>query len=354
MKKLAVYGVGILIVLLVAIALVTWRLSQGNSTFVEPNSGSDGAEVGRIAQVCAMGEHTSVDSKVQAGLAKYLSDLHAGATVSTHDVGALVEKITSDQQGVALYKAYTDCLNQQMGIAIAKKGGRFIPSTPAQTEEQNDKTIFEKTSMLVPDTPPQRLAELLGQPISVRNLESDTQVTLYQYKYLIYLADYSRKGRRLGIAIVTRSRAPKSPKDIGQLSVTLKEVDNCYDGSVEKVGVRMSAHRLISTGLCGGAATDNYIYSSYFFYPPDNTSCELPPLDLVRDLSKKCADMAEEVPVAVAMSNDQNDLVKIRKYFTDEMDFGRTFKWASPEDEAAELAQSKANEAAEAADDKHR
>ncbi|MFM0562258.1 hypothetical protein [Paraburkholderia sediminicola] len=350
MKRVYIYAVGLALVFLVLLGLIVWQRNKVHSTFVPENANAGEADVARIAQVCAMGGHFSVDSKVQAGIAKYLSDLQGGATVSTQDVGALVEKITSDQQGVALYRAYTDCLNQQMAIVLQQRGIHITAPAGSQieNEEQIDKRVLDKVSMLMPDTPPQRLAEILGQPISIQDFAGGVQFALYQYKYYVFVAEYSRKGHRLGIGVAIQ--VPSSMGDHDLLAkTTLKDVDRCYYGENDKGGVRIDGRALITTGICGGDHASNWIYLTYFFYP-GKTTCDLFKGDAVRPkLTKECPELGTLKPLAVAMSRGTDDLVKVRRFFADELNFGHTFKWVSPEEEAAEGAKSapSASEAAE-------
>jgi hypothetical protein len=323
MRKFVPYAAIILVAIVVSLILLPtgkWIFSRGDSE-----------ELGRVMNACSMGGQFSANSNLDASVESYLSKLHAGASITTNDVGALINKITSDQSGAALYKEYTECLQQQMAIYLTERGIKIIP--PSHADDPDDRVV-KGVSMFTPETPADRIEELMGKPISVGAAEYGRHGLIlrrYQYKYGLFVADFRRNGNRVGLVIATNDPLGFGDKlPFNQISgVKLRDLSDC-DGSPQ-----IDAHFKITSGVCGGSHEANYIYSVYFFDPSfsnavsgEMSDCIGHGSDLLLD---KCQQLGELEAFAVAIAKDSSGANEAKENFLAELDFGGTFQWLSPE-----------------------
>lgn len=198
MRRFVPYVVGGLLILAVGLAIVS--LWFGNR---KPPP-SDDADIAAVAKACSVGNEKTTSSNVEASISGYLSKLHSGATVSTQDVGSIAAKIAGDSNGVAMYKDYVNCLQQQMAILLTKRGIVVAPPAGASTPDPDEQAV-QRVSMMTPDTPPGTLEDVAGKAISSGAVEDEkgVQLTRYQYKYAIFIADFRLKSQRLGLGLAT-------------------------------------------------------------------------------------------------------------------------------------------------------
>lgn len=274
-------------VLLAVISLaVLLNYFPPNKRNVEPVSNPDAAwraEVDQITKSCAMGMRASSQSEVRAGIADFLKKVYATTKVTSDEIGAVAEKITPTADGVALYKGYSDCLKQQLAIAVARRGIKIGAADQADLEARRDEEVLKGLGRLSPDTPASRLVELIGQPIEEREQEiadkdnetADTSVKFvrYNYKNDIYVTDvYDAKNRRLGLAIQVNepawrirvahlasganASAPVILADVTECGSTIGDNSNHLSSNV---------HGNIMSGQCGGSHSTDYVLTTYIF-----------------------------------------------------------------------------------------
>jgi len=211
-----------------------------------------------------MGRQTEEQANVSAKLGKYLTNLASGAKVTTSDVGALIDKITPNDQGLAFYKAYTDCLKQQAAILLNQRGVTLVPPSEADLEERKDEQLRQQISEINPSVPKARLVQLLGEPISSGSNEMTEMygltADLYQYKHMLFVTDYYKAGRRIGLVIATRDPvlgAAMFPEQIR--GVTLGEAAGICEGAV------FTTRENARTNVCPASHATDFIKKIYFF-----------------------------------------------------------------------------------------
>ena len=95
----------------------------------------------------------------------------------------------------------------------------------------------------------------------------------------------------------------------------------------------MDSRNLIKLGPCGGSHADNYTYYTYYFFIPEELNV---PSHEYWDCSKKielskCPGFAQVKPFAFTMARSPEHLDAISQDFEDELNFGGTFTWGSPD-----------------------
>lgn len=284
----------------------------------------DDADIAAIAKACAVGGETESSSSVEAGIKSYFRTLHSGAKVSTKDVGAIAAKIASNAVGVEMYQQYTNCLQQQMTNRLIQRG---IVVSPLAGDP--DDKVADRVSMITPDTPAATLEDVAGKAISSGPDKDDRAVRLtrYQYKYALFIADFWRDTKRIGLGLATNEPGRfgrfGDELDFGQIAA-VKFADTLQRCEGKPM---LDAKNVLMSGVCGGNAEYNDIYSVYFFSPrvvyddcPDYQNLDV----------SKCPKLGELQPFAVAMAKDQRAIRKVAGLFDGEINFGE-FAWLSPE-----------------------
>jgi len=317
---------------------------------------ADAAAVSQqIAQQCAMGRQTEEQANVSAKLGKYLTNLDSGAKVTTSDVGALIDKITPNDQGLAFYKAYTDCLKQQAAILLNQRGVTLVPPSEADLEERKDEQLRQQISEINPSVPKARLVQLLGEPISSGSNEMTEMygltADLYQYKHMLFVTDYYKAGRRIGLVIATRDPvlgAAMFPEQIR--GVTLGEAAGICEGAV------FTTRENARTNVCPASHATDFIKKIYFFDLVGKTGSSEDSSQACHDASlgigtmnlSNCPGIASAPALGLAMAKDTGvsdaDLLVAAKAWMDEVDFGGNFAWFSDEENKKLDAKSDAEE----------
>jgi hypothetical protein len=97
---------GAVLVLVISAAIYLNISSENKRT-------ADDEAADRILRICAGGATDKIGTGVRAGLSRYLADVHANTGTTHSTLGAVTEKITPDNAGVALYKVYQQCVREQ-------------------------------------------------------------------------------------------------------------------------------------------------------------------------------------------------------------------------------------------------
>lgn len=349
----------LLIAVAIVVGLLIYKTRAVPAAQPQNRELADAAAVAQqIAQQCAMGRQTEEQASVSAKLGQYLTGLDAGAKVTTSDVGAIIDKITPSDQGLAFYKAYTDCLKQQAAILLNQRGVTLVPPSEADLESKKDEQLRQQISEINPAVPKTRLVQLLGEPISSGSNETTDMHGLtadfYQYKHMLFVADYYKDGRRVGLVIATKDPllgAAMFPNQIR--GVSLGEAARICEG------VQFTTRGNARTNICPAAHATDYIKSVYFFdsvgqtgLTKDSRACHEAGLGIGRMDLGKCPGIASAPALGIAMAKDMTvsdaDFIAAASAWTDEMDFGGTFAWFSDEEskklDAKEAAEEKMSE----------
>ena len=301
-----------------------------------------------IAKECSIGGHHDIESKVSVILGKYLGGISSGTKVSTNDVGAIIDRITPDDLGLAFYKVYTDCLKQQSAIFLYRQGVVLTSPSQQDTEAKQDEQTRERISNINPATPSQKLVEIFGAPIASGPDEYSDKMDLdiYQYKFSAWAFDYRTGGKRVGLILATKDPADGS-------SMLFDQIQGVNIGSVYKdcKNLVATAHYNARSGICPSSHLNNYVESIYFFYGIFTTQIKQ---EVTSDKCKASAE-ADHLPdpnlcpgygsvpaLAVAFvsnpssqhSADRN-LTRVADAYLEELDFGGTIAWLSPAESAA-------------------
>jgi len=302
-----------------------------------------------------MGRQTAEQANVSATLGKYLTGLDSGTKVTTSDVGALIDKIAPNDQGLAFYKAYTDCLKQQAAILLNQRGVTLVPPSEADLEAKKDEQLRQQVSEINPSVPKTRLVQLLGEPVASGSTETSEMHGLtadfYQYKHMLFVADYYKAGRRVGLVLATRDPilgAAMFPNQIR--GVTLGEAaEGCE-------GVRFSTRENARTNVCPASHATDFIKTVYFFDLVGETGAKADPSPACHEASigvgrmdlAKCPGIASAPALGIAMAKEMGvsdaDFLTAADAWLDEVDFGGTLAWFSDEEDKQLEAKSAAEE----------
>lgn len=343
--KLYLLCAGLLILAAGAAIWLVIRAQSGTQTTTTTSStaANDAAAVANvIAQQCAMGRETVAESSVTASLAKYLSGLTSGSKVSTSDVGALVDKITPNDSGVAFYKAYTDCLKQQAAILLSQRGVQLVAPSPTDIEHAKDLQTLQSISELNPQSPKSRLLDIFGPPIASGSPPetNDPSMTpnydMYQYKHMAFAIDYTLRGRRIGLVLATKDPLQGSAMFFEQIrDATLGGAEGGACG-----GITITAHTNGLSGICTASHASNYVQSAYFFYTrllegtqvETNKSCSEYLRGSENFPAKKCPGISSAPALAIIIAEEsvpEKEFKAAIDAFASELDFGGTLRWRS-------------------------
>ncbi len=82
--------------------------------------------------MCAIGGNESSKTAFSIALAMRLKELKTQANIDADRVGAIVDKITSDGSGVAIYKQYRECLREQAVLLLRQDSTNDEPLSSQQ------------------------------------------------------------------------------------------------------------------------------------------------------------------------------------------------------------------------------
>jgi len=337
-RTLAVWiaAVFLLLACLISVTLVLIGSRRPAPPVIQDEKLLDAAQISAlISKQCALGGKTEVEGKISAELARYVSGLSSGSSVSTSDVGALIEKITPNEGGLAFYKAYTDCLKQQTAILLDQRGVSLVPPSEKDVEARQDEQMWQAVSNIGANTPVERLEQLFGAPVSdMSRWAQGFETTFYQYKTSIFVLDYRKDGERVALAISTKDPNQGSAIFFDQIrGVTLGTADRDCDG------IEMSGRMNVRSGVCPSSNASNNVKSVFYFLaitlsdgPRDNALCRKALNDQKKvDYIKLCPDLAESPAIAVLIADedrtDDNSFRQAAAAFFDELDFGGSFSW---------------------------
>ncbi len=117
------------VVLAAAIGLLFFYHPRPPLPVIPPDQDSDERRAQSIARVCAGGSAVVNESAVGAELTTAVKKAKAGATVTSQDVGAIIQKIAPDQTGLAFYQAYTKCIADNLAKVQAQAPQSKAPDT---------------------------------------------------------------------------------------------------------------------------------------------------------------------------------------------------------------------------------
>lgn len=324
-------AIGIVCATAVAVGLLVWHSHRTTPPI------SDAAALAReISSQCSLGINRTDQSEIEAKLEKYFTGLHSGAKVSTSEFGALIDNITPNDQGLSIYRAYTDCLKQQTAALLAKNGIPISPLTSSDISDRRDREVLDEISEIGPQTPKDRLVEIYGSPIASGKdaYSGDYDVDLYQYKHSEYAADYTKDGERVGIALAKSSGESKFSVPAQLKDITLSSILWC-DGDM-----LVSGHSgFVRSGFCPPSHASNYIANIYIFpdlhdfvTENDTSTCKALIWDPKSPKLTACQKLASAQAFAVVMIGDykndirtQRQLTTVANAFLDELDFGYTY-----------------------------
>lgn len=337
----------LLLAIAIAVALLFKSGLGGGSRKIEDAKLADAAALSeQIAQQCAVGRQTSEQANVSASLAEYVAGLSSGAKVTTSDVGAIVDKITPDDKGLAIYKEYTTCLKQQAIILLSQRGIVVQPSSEEDAEALKDETLRQSISGVSYYTPKSRLVQLLGEPIASlpdAEIGDGGSVDLYQYKNMLFLADYYKYNTRIAISISTKDPLDGTAMFIERIrNFTIKDaIERC--GGIKISGRHQSAH----SGICPASRATNNEKSVVFFHLihmtgpifDKSSSCQdLIQRDTISDRIN-CAGLNGVPAIGIVITDDSEtsdtDLNLVATSWMRELDFGGNFVWYSDKERRA-------------------
>lgn len=153
--------------------------------------------------------------------------------------------------------------------------------------------------------------------------------TYYQYKYYVFAIDYTVNNTRIALAFATmdNGRLHNGKRILPRLSNITIGSTTCQHKPT------MDVRHLITLGPCGGSHADSYTYYTYYFFIPDELNVHT---DEYFDCNKKielskCPGFAQVKPFAFTMARSPEDLDAISEDFENELHFGDTFTWRSPD-----------------------
>ena len=348
----------VITLLILAFAVAVWLIPgppPETAKVADQHMGDTAAVSQIIAKQCALGGKIEVESAVSAKLARYLTGLSSGSKVSTSDVGALIDKITPTDSGLAFYKAYTDCLKQQAAILLDQRGISLVPPSEADIEAKRDEQMRQEISRLSANVPRERLVQLLGAPVSnITKWGGGLEAEFYQYKTSIFVVDYRKDSTRVALALATKDPMQGAAIFFDQIrGMTLGEaVEQC--GGFEFTG-RQNAR----TGICPASNATNNVMKVFYgmavtimgkFDDPEGCNLfEAPDL-------KKCPGAATAPILSVLMADadlvDEADFKMAVQAFMDELDFSGAFTWRSEAEEKM-IAEREAKHPDDATDAQH-
>lgn len=188
-------------------------------------------------------------------------------------------------------------------------------------------------SAFTQNTPPELIQSVLGIPTSIRGDNKNGEVFYADDDAGLYVGDYRKSGKRIGLLFLSLETpiAPfplQKPINKTTLADTL-EVCNGLE--------RLTARANLQSTACGGYNAVGGLYYRFFFrtdelphtelpddYDPDKDPCSIWKIKPGFDL-RKCPLLAQWPAIAVAISNDQNDLDEISQKILEDFDFGNLF-----------------------------
>ncbi|MEH3125552.1 hypothetical protein [Agrobacterium cavarae] len=193
--------------------------------------------------------------------------------------------------------------------------------------------VADSVSAFTQNTPPELIQSVLGIPTSVRGDTTNGEVFYADDDSGVYVGDYRRDGKRIGLLFLSLEKPIKPfPLQKPLRDITLAETLELCDG-LGKVTARAN----LQSTTCGGFGAVGSLYYRFFFrtdelagpdlpddYDPERDPCSIWKIKAGFDL-KKCPLLAKWPPVAVAISNDSDDLEEISIKILEDFDFGTLF-----------------------------
>jgi hypothetical protein len=220
---------------------------------------------------------------------------------------------------------------------------RRMLNTLGEDEDQKDEQVRRMISQINPSTPPQRLTQIFGSPISSGRNEWSERFSLevYQYKYTAWVFDYRSGSERVALVLATKDPFFGQSMLFDQIQGIdiLAAYNDCG-------GVRMNGHYDAASKPCSGGHSTNFVQSIYFFYrifvtqlKEGDSSDQCGPNGNVPPEPNKCPGYASVPALAVAMISNpnsdkliENKLNRVATAFLGELDSDFSIQWLSPEE----------------------
>lgn len=332
-RSKALLSLGVLIFLvLVAIGMLFIPVRANSAEL-------DGAALAHaVAEQCAIGWTSGKKTEVTAGLQGFFSGLKAGASVSVTDIGAIASKIAPTDQGVALFKVFTECLKTQTELMLSSKGVKVV------SEAEKDELVRQTINDISPDTSREKLIEIFGQPVSSGSTENSDgmQVDIYRYKFSAFAFDYRSGSNRVAIVLSTKDPLYGQSMLFDQIAgIDIAEAYRSCDG------VQITAHFNARSNICPASHATNYIAKIFLFQAVLTAQMHKEAnLDECRKAESpdpnKCPGFASVPALGVALiknssgsSSADKRLTRVADAFLSEWDFSGGVNVLSPAEEKA-------------------